>query len=58
VLAWDLRIPRGPVDSHLRLPNYSPQNIVRVCLNHLGTAERARRFPRREARTRVTVDRE
>jgi hypothetical protein len=29
----DLRVAsaRGPVDSRLRLPNYSPQNIARVC---------------------------
>ena len=42
-------------DSHLRLPNYSQQNSVSACLT-LHPGERARRFPRREARTRFTVD--
>ena len=41
------------IDSHLRLPNYSPQNSVSACLIQYP-GERARRFPRREARTRLT----
>jgi hypothetical protein len=53
VLAWDLRIPRGPVDSHLRLPNYSPQNIVRACLT-LNPGKRARRFFPGERRARAS----
>jgi hypothetical protein len=36
-----LQMARGPVDSHLRLPNYSPQNIVRACLT-LNPGERAK----------------
>jgi hypothetical protein len=50
----DLRVAsaRGPVDSDLRLPNYSPQNIARVCLP-LTPRNGRRWFPRREAHARA-----